>query len=252
MGVFMMASVICPVHTSAQSPVRVIVSATAAPLFVKPDTARTPLRFAKEGSILNVIASEGEWYRVEFHDPQWGRRVGYIEKRHVNVDCCSRRASGRSQRCRIQASCIQTRSNRHSSKMTRWPPRQACPSFPPLRPRSVGASSRSAPSDFLGLFAFGDSGATSALGWMVSETGNVKHWPGASGRCERQLQQHGLRCRKQHAYLPGRCTLHGKAEWRTRECRSVNSWLESNTQRYTRLGISESLREFRDSTWGRR
>ena len=36
----------------------------------------------------------------------------------------------------------QTRSSRQSGKATRWPPRQACPSFPPLRPWSVGASSR--------------------------------------------------------------------------------------------------------------
>ena len=45
----------------------------------------TPLRLAKDGSILNVVAGEGEWYRVEFNDPQWGRQVGYIEKRHVSV-----------------------------------------------------------------------------------------------------------------------------------------------------------------------
>ena len=32
-----------------------------------------------------MIASEGDWYRVEFQDPQFGRRVGYIEKRHVSV-----------------------------------------------------------------------------------------------------------------------------------------------------------------------
>ncbi len=84
-GVFMIASVICPVQGSAQSPVRVVVSAPAAPLFVKPDTTMTPLRLAKDGSILNVVAGEGEWFRVEFNDPQWGRQVGYIEKRHVSV-----------------------------------------------------------------------------------------------------------------------------------------------------------------------
>jgi hypothetical protein len=70
-GVFVMARVICPVPTSAQSPVRVIVSATAAPLFVTPESTVTPLRLAKEGSVLNVVSSEGEWYRVEFNDAQW-------------------------------------------------------------------------------------------------------------------------------------------------------------------------------------
>ncbi len=84
-GVFVIASVLCPAQTSAQSPVRVIVSASTAPLFVKPDAAIAPLRLANEGLILRVVDSEGEWYRVEFDNPQWGRRNFYIEKRHVNV-----------------------------------------------------------------------------------------------------------------------------------------------------------------------
>lgn len=69
----------------SQTPMRIAVGTNAAPVFVKPDTTMTPLRVAKEGSVLNVIASEGEWYRIEFQDPQWGRKVGYIEKRHVSV-----------------------------------------------------------------------------------------------------------------------------------------------------------------------
>ena len=34
--------------------------------------------------MLNVVASEGEWYRVEWDDSQRGRRVGFIEKRFVS------------------------------------------------------------------------------------------------------------------------------------------------------------------------
>ena len=69
---------------AAQTPSRIVVKTTA-PVFVKPDAAMTPLRLAKEGSALNVIGSDGEWYRVEFDDPQFGRRVGYIETRHVTA-----------------------------------------------------------------------------------------------------------------------------------------------------------------------
>jgi hypothetical protein len=61
------------------------VSATAAPVLAKPDAAMVPLRMAKEGSVLTVLATEGAWFRVEFQDPQYGRRVGYIEKQHVSV-----------------------------------------------------------------------------------------------------------------------------------------------------------------------
>jgi hypothetical protein len=40
---------------------------------------------ANEGTALNAIGIEGDWYRVEFQDPQWGRRVGYVEMRHVTA-----------------------------------------------------------------------------------------------------------------------------------------------------------------------
>jgi hypothetical protein len=62
-----------------------IVVDTNAPVFVRPDATTTPLRVAKQGSALNVIEIEGDWYRVEFQDPEFGRRVGYIEKRHVTA-----------------------------------------------------------------------------------------------------------------------------------------------------------------------
>ena len=85
MGLFMLAALVSPGQASAQGATRVVVSSTAAPVFVLPDSARVPLRTAKEGSVLTVIAAEDGWYRVEFQDQQWGRRVGYIEKRHVRV-----------------------------------------------------------------------------------------------------------------------------------------------------------------------
>ena len=85
MGVFLMASLFGPVQASAQSPTRITVSATAAPIFVLPETTRTPLRVAQEGTVLSVVSSEGEWYLVAWEDAQWGRRLGYIQKRNVNV-----------------------------------------------------------------------------------------------------------------------------------------------------------------------
>jgi hypothetical protein len=85
MGLFTLSVLMVPGQASAQSAVRIIVSPNAAPVFVKPDSSMAPLRVAKEGSVLNAMAEEGEWYRIEFQDPQFGRRVGYIEKRHVSV-----------------------------------------------------------------------------------------------------------------------------------------------------------------------
>ena len=66
----------------AQEPQAVLVT-VAAPVYVQPDSNRTPLRVAQVGSVLRVLGTEGDWYQVEFQDPQYGRRVGYVEKKNV-------------------------------------------------------------------------------------------------------------------------------------------------------------------------
>jgi hypothetical protein len=62
MGVLVFGVLAVPGQASAESAHRIVVSASAAPVFVKPDSSMAPLRVAKEGSVLNVIAGEGEWY----------------------------------------------------------------------------------------------------------------------------------------------------------------------------------------------
>ena len=61
------------------------VTAAAAPVFVLPDPERTPLRTLPPGTRLRVLREQGEWLRVEFDDPWWGPRVGYIEKKFVDI-----------------------------------------------------------------------------------------------------------------------------------------------------------------------
>lgn len=57
----------------------------AAPIYLTPDATRTPLRTAAVHTDLRVLAEEGDWLRVEFRDPQFGPRVGYVERRKVRV-----------------------------------------------------------------------------------------------------------------------------------------------------------------------
>ena len=57
----------------------------AAPIMLFPDASREPLRVAAQGTSLVVLGAEGMWYQVQFEDPQFGRRVGYIESRYVRV-----------------------------------------------------------------------------------------------------------------------------------------------------------------------
>ena len=56
---------------------------TNCPIFVLPDSNREPLRIAKEGSVLTMIRTEGDFTYVEFSDPDYPRRYGYIQSRFV-------------------------------------------------------------------------------------------------------------------------------------------------------------------------
>jgi len=61
---------------------------SAAPIYVQPDATRQPLRVAKEGSMLRVVQSDAQfadWTCVEFADPQYGRRVGYVQTKFLRV-----------------------------------------------------------------------------------------------------------------------------------------------------------------------
>jgi hypothetical protein len=59
---------------------------TTASIYLYPDVVRPPLRTAAVNTRLRVVDEEKDgWLRVEFQDPQFGRRVGYIEARNVRV-----------------------------------------------------------------------------------------------------------------------------------------------------------------------
>ena len=72
-------------QTAVRSANDIAVVRTSAPIFVVPDASREPLRMAKEGSALRLLEQEGGWCKVEFEDPQYGRRIGYVEARFVRV-----------------------------------------------------------------------------------------------------------------------------------------------------------------------
>src|SRR5262245_46405855 len=62
---------------------RHVVVTTSAPIFLLPDAGREPLRVAATGSILNFLKEENGWTQVEFQDPQFGLRTGWIQTRFV-------------------------------------------------------------------------------------------------------------------------------------------------------------------------
>jgi hypothetical protein len=58
--------------------------AGATPVFV---TAReqTPLTVLAKGTVVRLRGVEGDWYQIEFDDPRWGRRVGFVAKKNATI-----------------------------------------------------------------------------------------------------------------------------------------------------------------------
>jgi hypothetical protein len=56
-----------------------------APIFLTPDANRTPLRTAAINTTLRVLENNGEWLKVEFQDPQYGRRMGHVQSKNVRL-----------------------------------------------------------------------------------------------------------------------------------------------------------------------
>jgi hypothetical protein len=61
---------------------------TNGPIYLSaPPTAGVPpLRTAASGTLLKVLGEKDDWLQVEFNDPQYGPRLGWIQKKFVVVD----------------------------------------------------------------------------------------------------------------------------------------------------------------------
>ena len=57
----------------------------AAPVFLLPDATRTPLRTLAAGTSIRIMEEKGDWVRIEFRDNQYGARVGYVQRKFVQV-----------------------------------------------------------------------------------------------------------------------------------------------------------------------
>lgn len=83
-----LALLVLALPANAQMPETVVTTGNA-PIYVSPDTTHTPLRVAASGTVLRVLVGPNQapdgWYRVQFEDPRWGRRVGFVEVRFVRA-----------------------------------------------------------------------------------------------------------------------------------------------------------------------
>lgn len=69
----------------AHGPTTGAIVTNVAPIFLLPDAARQPLRVAAVGTTLNVQKEDGDWVQVEFADPQWGPRIGWIQAKFIHI-----------------------------------------------------------------------------------------------------------------------------------------------------------------------
>ncbi len=56
-----------------------------APIYVSPVATQSPLRVAAAGTTLQVLDDQGEWARIAYNDPQWGRRIGWVQRSTIRI-----------------------------------------------------------------------------------------------------------------------------------------------------------------------
>jgi hypothetical protein len=67
--------------TEANSAVTIV----QAPVYLRMDTTREPLRMLEAGTPVKVLGEQDTWVRIEFYDRQLGPRVGFIERKHLRL-----------------------------------------------------------------------------------------------------------------------------------------------------------------------
>lgn len=68
---------------SAQIETALVIEAT--PIYLTPDDTRTPLKILPVNTALRIVGEKGDWIQVEFRDPQYGPRVGFVARSKVRI-----------------------------------------------------------------------------------------------------------------------------------------------------------------------
>jgi hypothetical protein len=61
------------------------ITLAAAPVYLRPDASRVPLKTLETGTPIRVLQQQGDWLQIEFPDRQWGPRIGWIQRRFVQL-----------------------------------------------------------------------------------------------------------------------------------------------------------------------
>ena len=104
-----------------------------APIYVRPEVRSPPLRVAAAGTRLNVLKVEGDWAQVEFKDPSFGRRIGWVQLRLLEI----RQAALEP----MDLSVTETRPTTTSSTAQAAPTQAGSVDSPPAKTQTPGESS---------------------------------------------------------------------------------------------------------------
>jgi len=83
-SLLLIAVLLCGLWPGAANAQTTAIVTAEAPIYLKPEANRTPLRTAARGTRLRVVAEQPDWLQVEFNDPQLGLRVGWIRRELVD------------------------------------------------------------------------------------------------------------------------------------------------------------------------
>lgn len=164
--VFALCAVFLPAVVWAQTTATV---SNNAPIYIRAEVTPTPLRVAAPGTKLRVLRDSEEWLQVEFGDPQYGRRVGWLQRGYVTLDS-------------------ETALTPMDLSVDAAPPPPA-PAIREAQPRGRGDSGTPFPKHETGLGwsmlnvsdPLLDIDFNSTLGWNVSVATNLSPWIGIVG-----------------------------------------------------------------------
>jgi hypothetical protein len=131
-----------------------------APIYVTPVATQSPLRVASAGTTLQVLEDQGEWAKIAYNDPQWGRRIGWVQRSTI----------------RIKDEALQP--------MDLSVPERPAPASPAVQPVFRPAETSYAyptTETSIGWAFLNVEDINSTLGWNASFAGNLAPWIGIVG-----------------------------------------------------------------------
>lgn len=115
-----------------------------APIYVMPDAGREPIRVARPGSRLRVLGRTSEWINVEFKDPPFNRRAGYVRATLLDIREAAAAPTSSAAASAVAPANAPTASAVAPAQAPAQAPAVSAPQAPTARVRPAGAATAAA------------------------------------------------------------------------------------------------------------